>query len=83
MKLFDILAHILLLLGFGLGVLAILVLDFDSTSRLAVVVLFAFFYILWGVIYHMLRRDITRRIFFEYLILSAMAVVVGILVFGI
>ena len=82
MKHFDTLAHILLLLGLGMAALAVYAARFDSGRQLAVALLAAAFYGLWGMIYHHLRGDLDRKLLAEYLVLAAMAVVVGMLVYG-
>lgn len=82
MKHFDKVAHILLLLGLVVAVASVYQARFDPGRQLAVLLLFVAFYLLWGVIYHQLRGDLTRKLFAEYLVLTAIALVVGFLVFG-
>ena len=49
MKHLDILAHIFLILGLGVGVVAVYRLRFDSTDQFLVILVITFFYLLWGV----------------------------------
>jgi len=81
MKRFDTLAHIFLLLALGLGAIGIYRSRYDATGQFLVILALTVFYLVWGVIYHHLRGDFTKRLFFEYLILASIATVVGFLVF--
>ena len=81
MKHFDTLAHIFLLFALGLGAVGIYRSRYDATGQFLVILVLAVFYILWGVLYHYLRGDLKRKLFFEYLILASIAGVVGFLVF--
>ena len=81
MKQFDTVAHIFLLFALGLGAVGIYRSRYDATGQFLVILVLAVFYILWGVLYHHLRGDLKRKLFFEYLILASIAGVVGFLVF--
>ena len=81
MKQFDTVAHIFLLFALGLGAVGIYRSRYDATGQFLVILVLAVFYILWGVLYHYLRGDLKRKLFFEYLILASIAGVVGFLVF--
>lgn len=82
MRYFDKVAHILLLLGLGMGVVAVYTARSDPRSQLTVFLLAVAFYGLWGMIYHHLRGDLTRKLLAEYLVLAAIVLMVGMLVFG-
>lgn len=82
MKHFDTLIHILLFLGFAIGGGAIWWLRYDSLRQFLVIIILVIFYLLWGVVYHSLKKDLTKKLFIEYLILAGIAIVVGFLVFG-
>jgi len=82
MKQFDTVAHIFLLFALGLGAVGIYRSRYDATGQFLVILVLAVFYILWGVLYHHLKGDLKRKLFFEYLILASIASVVGFLVFG-
>ena len=81
MKHFDTVAHIFLLLALGLGAVGIYRSRYDATGQFLVILVLSVFYILWGVLYHHLKGDLKRKLFFEYLILASIASVVGFLVF--
>ena len=81
MKHFDTVAHIFLLLALGLGAVGIYRSRYDATGQFLVILVLSVFYILWGVLYHHLKGDLKRKLFFEYLILASIASVVGVLVF--
>lgn len=74
-------AHIFLFLGLALGVVAIYGLLFDSIKQFLVVAAMVAFYVLWGLIFHNLKNDLTKKLFWEYLILGAIAIIAGFLVF--
>ena len=80
-KEFDFLSHIFLLFALGLGAVGIYRSRYDATGQFLVILVLSVFYILWGVLYHHLKGDLKRKLFFEYLILASIASVVGFLVF--
>ena len=77
----DTIAYLLLLLAFLVGVLAFYGLRFDATVQFLVILTLVFFYLIWAVVYHLAKRDFTTKLFLEYLLIAAIAAVVGILVF--
>lgn len=81
LKQFDTLAYFVLFGGLVLGGLGIWRTQYDPLAQFFVVLLLALFYIFWGLLYHLFRNDLTQRLFLEYLILAAIAGVVGFLVF--
>ncbi len=66
----DILAHIFLYFGLGVGALGIFLSRFDSIRQFLVILLLVVFYLIWGFVYHHLKRDATRNLMVEYLIIA-------------
>ena len=81
MRHLDILSYLLLLSGIVLGVVAFLRLRFDPRSQLLVIFGLVAFYLLWGLIYHFGKKDLSRKLFLEYLLIGAIGAIVGVLVF--
>jgi len=81
MKHFDTLSHIFLLLGFVVGIIGILKMRYEVTSQFLIILALAVFYLLWGVVYHDRKKDLTLKLFLEYFLLASIATVVGFLVF--
>ncbi len=82
MKHLETLAHIFLFFGLAVGLLAIFRLRYDSFSQFLVILVLAFFYLLWGATYHHLKGDISKKLFLEYLLISAVTAAAAFLVFG-
>ena len=78
---FDALAHIVLLVALVIGTAGVYRSRYDATGQFLVILALVVFYLVWGVIYHHLRGDLEKRLFFEYLILASISTVVGFLVF--
>lgn len=70
---------ILILLG-SAG--AFLLLQGNHTSQLIVGVLTAVSYTLWGIIHHMLQKDLHTKIVVEYILMGAIAIVLLFIVLG-
>jgi lipopolysaccharide export LptBFGC system permease protein LptF len=81
MKHFDIVAHILLFLGFLAGLIAFYQSRYERTWQFFIIIGFSAFYIIWGIIFHSLKRDLKLKLLLEYLLLASIAAVAGILVF--
>ncbi len=81
MKHFDTLSHIFLLLGFVVGIIGIFKMRYQVSGQFLIILALAVFYLLWGVVYHDRRKDLTLKLFLEYLLLASIATVVGYLVF--
>lgn len=75
--------HSLLYLGLVVSGFAIWGLRFNPDQQFLVIILAGVFYLLWGLVYHNVKRDLCIKIFLEYLIISAIAALAGILVFKI
>lgn len=81
MKHIDKAFYIFLFLGLAVGLLAILRMRSDSTGQFLVILALAVFYLIWGIVYHNLKNDLTRKLLLEYLFLTLIAVAAGFLVF--
>lgn len=77
----DTISHIFLIAGVAIGLVAIMRLQYDSVAQFLVILILAFFYLLWGATYHHLKGDISKKLFLEYLIVALIASVAGFLVF--
>lgn len=67
------LPHFLPLLGiFGAGVLAFWIFSYDKQFQVGVAISVAAAHLTWGVVHHMVHRDITPGIVLEYLAISAL-----------
>lgn len=82
MKNIDRVAYIVLLAGLMLGLLAFVSWQGERVIQLVVIMLLALFYISWGLVYHSLRGDLTAKLFLEYLLIGAIAMVAGVMVVG-
>lgn len=80
-KRFDILAHLLLIAALAVGGLAFFRARFTTNDQFLVMISMVFFYLSWGLVYHYAKRDLTKKLYFEYLLIAAIAAVAGILVF--
>ena len=76
----NFLAYILLIGGLTGGALVYLSLDYDTNSQFLLVLLMAVFYVFWGLLYHLLRGDLSQKLFHEYLLLAATTALIGFLV---
>lgn len=81
-KVTDRVAHTLLYLGFIIGVVAIFVSRFDSTRQLLIVLMLVAFYLIWGYSYHTARRDLTRRVVFEYSAIALISLLAAVIIFA-
>lgn len=82
MRYLEKLAYTVLFSGLLVGVFAIIALRYNPTNQFAVIVAFSLFYLIWSVIFHLLKRDLSLFLFLEYLMIATIASVVGFLVFG-
>ena len=81
MKLFDTFAYILLGLTVIVAAASLMRFRFDPNAQFLIVELLLIFYLVWGVIYHNIKKDLKKEIILEYIAISAIASVVGLLVF--
>ena len=80
MKHLDKIAHGVLVGGFALGVVAVIRVQ-SSGRELSVILLMAAFYLIWGLLYHHLKGDLSRKLLLEYLLIAAIAAATAFLVF--
>lgn len=80
-KTLDIIAHVVLYFGLAVGASAVFLSRFDENKQFLLILLLVAFYLLWGYLYHELRRDLTRKLFGEYLLVALIALAAGFLVF--
>lgn len=80
-KHYDILLHIILYFGISIGVLAVWFLRYDNLGRFLVIGAMVMYYLVWGLTYHYLKRDLDKKIIAEYLLIGAIGLVAGYLVF--
>lgn len=80
-KNFDNLAHGFLLIGFMVGAVVIFGLRFDSSAQFLVVLVMAVFYLVWGLVYHHIKRDFNLKLFFEYVAIAGLSIASAVLVF--
>lgn len=81
MKRLDAIAHLLLFLGVVIGAVAFWSLRYQQGTQLFVIFTLVTFYIFWAIVYHYTKKDLTKKLFLEYLLVGAICAVVGILVF--
>lgn len=81
MKRLDFFAHILLILGILIAGIAFWGLRYQGNAQILVIFTLVIFYIFWALVYHYTKRNLTRKLFLEYLLVAAICTVVGILVF--
>ncbi len=72
-KKLDRVAYICLYVGFVIGAAGIYLSRFDSMRQFTVILLLVSFYLIWGLIYHNLRRDASRKLLIEYLTIAVIA----------
>jgi hypothetical protein len=77
----DTLAYLLLFLGIAVAVFAFVGLRYDSEAQLLVIFTLVVFYVFWALIYHFSKKEVSKKLFLEYLLIGAICSVVGILVF--
>lgn len=66
-------------LGYYISLLAILLVGFliaynssDKQFQFLIVVLTAFFYVLWGVLHHVINHELNSKIVVEYVLMAAL-----------
>ncbi len=81
MKLFDTLAYIILGLTVVVAAACLMRFRFDPNAQFLVVELLLIFYLVWGVIYHNIKKDLKKEIILEYIAIASISSVVGFMVF--
>lgn len=59
---------LILFLGFSLGI----VVSADKQLQMVVVLLTAFFYLVWGILHHRLHHDLSLKIVIEYVLIGSL-----------
>lgn len=77
----DKLGYGVLYVGMVFGVLAIYSSRSDAGSQATVLMLMIAFYLTWGLVFHHLRGDATKKLLFEYLLISAISLLAALFVF--
>ena len=77
----DILSHTLLFCGGVLAVVVFLKLRFDQ-RQIFVIFGLVIFYLLWGLVYHFAKGDLSKKLALEYGLIGAICTLVGVLVFS-
>ena len=81
MKKFDLLFYSLLALGLVIGASRFFGSNARPTEQFVTIVAVVVYYVLWGLAYQFIKKDLRRSLFLEYLTIAAVGIVVGILVF--
>lgn len=81
-KRYDIYLHINLYLGISLGLFAVWLLKYNSQRQFVIIIAIATYYLVWGHLYHYLKKDLDRRVVIEYLLIAAISILAGYLVFA-
>jgi len=58
----------------GIGLYLISLNSFDSELRMVLVIMIAFFYILWGLLHHHVHHDLTAKVMIEYVLIGALGI---------
>lgn len=82
MKHFEKIAHFFLILGFLVGLLAIFKVRYQTSGQFWVILIVAVFYLIWGIVYHWIRGDFTKKLFLEYFLIAIIAAVAAFGVFA-
>ncbi len=64
---------------FIMGLALMLVAKHNPQLRMMAILMMAFFYVLWGIVHHILDHDMSVRIVIEYVLLGALGIVLALL----
>lgn len=81
MKHRDKIAHLILLVGFIVGLLAFFKVG-PGQSQFLIVLAITVYYLVWGFTYHHSRGDINAALLLEYLAIAAIASVINVIIFA-
>jgi hypothetical protein len=81
MKYFDLLAHVVLFSGFVVGAVVFFTLRFSVRGQFATIAALSVFYLFWGLTYHLIKNDFSKRLAVEYILVALISLVVGVLIF--
>lgn len=82
MKISKLLHYIVLLAILTGGVVAFYLVRPNVTYELLVSIATTVAYVLWGIIYHVIEKDLHHKIVIEYVLIGAIAIVLLITVLG-
>lgn len=80
-KSFDIVSYVLLTSVLVAGFVVYQKYRYDPTAQFLIVVAGVAAYLGWASVYHHIKRDMTLRVYLEYLLIASIVLVVSILVF--
>ncbi len=66
--------YISLIAILALGLILILLTSPDVTMQATIVFLTVFFYVLWGILHHLINHELTLRIVIEYVLIGALGI---------
>jgi hypothetical protein len=55
------------------GVGAVVFFNFNRVFQTVVVIILAMIYVLWGLVYHLFKKDFHLKVLWEYLLVAALA----------
>jgi hypothetical protein len=71
------LPHYLPLLGLLLaGFLGLVLFSYDQSFQIIVAIAVAVFYVVWGVIHHLIHKDLYLAVVIEYLVVASLGLVI-------
>lgn len=73
--------YILLFFAFAMGAVSFLRFRFDPFYQFSMLIVLSIFYFVWGMFYHHLRRDLTIKVFWEYLAIWVICMLASVMVF--
>ena len=78
----SVVHFVILIAMLSLGVLTFLFVRPNTTMQLLVGIVTAVAYVLWGFVYHAMRKDLHRKIVVEYLLIGTIAIVLLVTMLG-
>lgn len=63
-----------------LSVILVKALNFSKQEQFFIVVFLGFFYVLWGVLHHILHHNLRLRIFIEYIVIAMFGIAVTVFI---
>jgi len=70
--------YLSLLLIFAVGMLLAFHTAYDTRLQFAVVVLTTFCYLVWGILHHLLRHDLSAKVVVEYVLMGSLGMAVAL-----
>ena len=77
----DVFAYTLLVAGLLLAAIVFLKFNFSAVWQLDAIFGVVIFYLIWGLVYHYAKGDLSKKLAAEYLLIAAICSLVGVLVF--